>query len=133
MTMWDEFFRPLEQVDFVPATNIVKKEDEFEVVLAVPGYSEQQLHLSIEGNMLEIGGDGDNSSEDSSRENEVYLRRGIRQLPFRYRVELPERAQVENIDAELKAGLLTVRIPLQPKKVIPVKIQGTDTMKRIEA
>lgn len=25
MTMWDELFRPLEQIDFVPATNIVKR------------------------------------------------------------------------------------------------------------
>ncbi len=51
MMMWDECFRPLEQMDFVPATNIVKKDDEFQVVLAVPGYSEQQLHLNIEEKM----------------------------------------------------------------------------------
>ncbi|WP_051351292.1 Hsp20/alpha crystallin family protein [Sulfobacillus thermosulfidooxidans] len=128
MTMWDELFRPLEQIDFVPATNIVKKDDEFAVVLAVPGYTEEQLILSIDENVLEIRAQGMAPSE-----NEVYLRREIRQLPFRYRVELPERAQVDNISAELKAGLLTIRIPLQPKKVIPVKILGNDATKSIEA
>ncbi len=127
MMMWDECFRPLEQMDFVPATNIVKKDDEFQVVLAVPGYSEQQLHLNIEENVLEVRGEG-----DASGENEVYLRREIRPLPFRYRIELPERAQAERIGAELKVGLLTVTIPLQPKQVIPVKIQGTE-IKSIEA
>ena len=127
MMMWDECFRPFEQMDFVPATNIVKKDDEFQVVLAVPGYSEQQLHLNIEENVLEVRGEG-----DASGENEVYLRREIRPLPFRYRIELPERAQAERIGAELKVGLLTVTIPLQPKQVIPVKIQGTE-IKSIEA
>ncbi|WP_053959998.1 Hsp20/alpha crystallin family protein [Sulfobacillus thermosulfidooxidans] len=128
MTMWDELFRPLEQIDFVPATNIVKKDDEFAVVLAVPGYSEEQLSLSIDDNVLEIRAQG-----GATTDNEVYLRREIRQLPFRYRVELPERAQVDHISAELKAGLLTVRIPLQGKKVIPVKIHSVDTAKSLEA
>lgn len=126
MTMWDEFFRPLEQINFAPATNIVKKDDEFKVVLAVPGYTEEQLHLNIEENMLEIRGEGDTSGEP-----DVYLRREIRQLPFRYRIELPERAQAQDIGADLKSGLLTVTIPLQPKKVIRVKIQGADA-KRID-
>ncbi|PSR26561.1 Molecular chaperone IbpA, HSP20 family [Sulfobacillus thermosulfidooxidans DSM 9293] len=128
MTMWDELFRPLEQIDFVPATNIVKKDDEFAVVLAVPGYTEDQLSLSIDDNVLEIRAQG-----AASTDNEVYLRREIRQLPFRYRVELPERAQVDQISAELKAGLLTVRIPLQGKKVIPVKIHSVDTTKSLQA
>lgn len=128
MTMWDELFRPLEQMDFVPATNIAKKDDEFVVVLAVPGYGEDQLNLSIDENVLEIRGQSRSNSE-----HEVYLRREIRQLPFRYRFELPERAQAEKISAELKSGLLTITIPLQPKKVIPVKIQGSDTVRSIKA
>ncbi|OLZ11581.1 Hsp20/alpha crystallin family protein [Sulfobacillus thermosulfidooxidans] len=128
MTMWDELFRPLEQIDFVPATNIVKKDDEFAVILAVPGYTEDQLSLSIDDNVLEIRAQG-----AATTDNEVYLRREIRQLPFRYRVELPERAQVDQISAELKAGLLTVRIPLQGKKVIPVKIHSVDTTKSLQA
>lgn len=98
------------------------------MVLAVPGYTEDQLSLSIDDNVLEIRAQG-----AASTDNEVYLRREIRQLPFRYRVELPERAQVDQISAELKAGLLTVRIPLQGKKVIPVKIHSVDTTKSLQA
>ncbi|WP_430626406.1 Hsp20/alpha crystallin family protein [Sulfobacillus thermotolerans] len=103
-------------VGFVPLTNIVRKDNAFEVDLAVPGYTEDQLADAKEG-----------------QDTDMYLRREIRQLPFRYRVELPEGAQADQIAAELHNGLLTVTIPLQPKKVIPVKIQTVPITKSIEA
>ncbi|PSR37391.1 MAG: Hsp20/alpha crystallin family protein [Sulfobacillus thermosulfidooxidans] len=126
--MFDELFRPLERVAYAPLTNIVKKEDQFEVVLAVPGYTEEQLSLAIENGVLEIKADA-----KEGQDTDMYLRREIRQLPFRYRVELPDGAQADQIAAELRNGLLTVTIPLQPKKVIPVKVQTVPITKSIEA
>ncbi len=126
--LFDEMFRPVERVEFVPRTNIVKKEDAFEVVLAVPGYVDDQLQIAIENGMLDIVG---KPVEDAS--NEQYLRREIRLLPFRYRVELPEGAESEQIDASLRAGLLTVRIPLRAKQTIPVRVISVNTAKKLEA
>lgn len=127
--MWDEFFRPLEHVEFVPATNIIQTDDEFRVVLALPGYTPDQLSMDIAGNGLEIRGKGGSPND----EKEIYLRREIWQLPFRYRVELPDRALADGITAELQGGMLTVRIPLQGKRVIPIQIQNADKAKSIEA
>lgn len=126
--MFDELFRPLERVAYAPLTNIVKKDGQFEVVLAVPGYTEDQMSLSIENGVLEIKAD-----VKEGQDTDMYLRREIRQLPFRYRVELPDGAQADQIGAELNSGLLTVRIPLQPKTVIPVKIQTVPINKSLEA
>ncbi|HBQ94326.1 MAG: Hsp20/alpha crystallin family protein [Firmicutes bacterium] len=130
MTTWDELFRPLEQMEFVPAANIVKQDDQFKVVLAVPGYTQEQLSLSVDGNVLEIRGQG---MDHKANEEGVYLRREFRQVPFHYRVELPDRAQADHIAAELNQGLLTIQIPLPEKKVIPVRIINRDTASSIEA
>ncbi len=128
MMLWDEFFRPLQSVEFTPATNIVKKDDEFKVVLAVPGYTQDQLSLHVDGNILEVRGHGIQSEEE-----EMYLRREIRQVPFNYHIELPERVQSDQIAAELNQGLLTIRIPLAGKKVVPVQIRTQDGASHLEA
>jgi HSP20 family molecular chaperone IbpA len=126
--LFDEMFRPLERVEFVPLTNIVKKEDAFDVVLAVPGYLEDQLQIAIENGVLEVQG---HVSEEL--QGEMYLRREIRLLPFRYRVELPEGAEAEQIDASLHDGLLNVHIPLRAKQLIPVRVHSVDAPKHLEA
>ncbi len=125
--MFDELFRPLETVTAAPATNIIKKDGEFEVVLAVAGYHEDQIQLSIEEGILNIHAEVDDTAGE-----EIFLRREIHPQSFHYRVELPADAQTDGIEAEMQNGLLAVRIPLQPKKVIPVKIRSAEAEKSLQ-
>lgn len=124
----NELYRVSDQAGFVPLTNIVKKDGAFEVALAVPGYREDQLNLTVENGLLEI--QGTIQEEDNHQQ---YLRREIRQQSFRYRVELPEGSETEHIEAQLSNGVLAVRIPLQKKRKIAVAIQQPSVDKVLAA
>ncbi|MCY0909703.1 MAG: Hsp20/alpha crystallin family protein [Sulfobacillus thermotolerans] len=106
-------------VGFVPLTNIVRKDNAFEVDLAVPGYTEDHLHLAIENGVLQIQG----TVPEEKDNNQQYIRREIRQRPFRYQVELPDGAETDAIEAHLDLGVLRIRIPLQPKRRITVAVK----------
>lgn len=104
----------------LPKLNILKRDGEFEVVLAVPGYRAEQLSMTWDNKVLVVKG---SAAEPAGTAAEaVYLRRDFRPQPFEYRIQLPESAHEDGIQAELKDGLLTVRVPLQPKRVIPIQI-----------
>jgi HSP20 family protein len=64
------------------------------------------VNIELVANELMITG------EIKEREREGILRRRTRRIGrFEYRVRLPEQVDADNIDAKLKDGVLTVRVP----------------------
>ncbi len=131
---FEEIERVLDQVtkttnDGYPPYNIerIRPEDSAEnsfdiirITLAVAGFSDDELEITIEENQLLIKGC---QLDDNNRE---YLHRGIAARQFQRSFVLAEGLQIKN--AELKSGLLSVNLvqPEVEKLVRKIKITNLE-------
>lgn len=92
--------------------------DRFIVTAEVPGYDVDDLDISINGSRLIIQGEHDFAKKKTGREQKtVSSERGPRQI---YRVvELPAAVGIDPARAELKNGILELRLPKaeKPKQI----------------
>jgi HSP20 family protein len=101
---------------FMPLVDIEETEDTWIVEAELPGVKPEDVNVEVRGSELAISG------EIKEREREGILRRRTRKTgEFDYHITLPGDADAENIDAELRDGILTVRIP-KPEQQRPRRI-----------
>jgi molecular chaperone IbpA len=90
-------------------------EDSYRITMAVAGFSESELSITHEPNLLVIAG---SKLDDDSAD---YLHRGIPGRSFERRFELADHVKVAN--AELVNGLLTVTLVREvPEEMKPRRI-----------
>lgn len=110
-----------ERFEAYPPYNIEKLgEDEYRIAIAVAGFAEADLDITVEHDRLTISG---RHGEEAKDEGKDFLHRGIATRAFQRVFRLADHIQVE--DAELKDGLLTValrrEIPEEKKpRMIPI-------------
>jgi len=122
-TMFDDpFFRffedsPVRRSDWSPAVDIAENEKEYRFVFEVPGMEQKNLSISVENRTLTIS--GEKISEKREEEGNLRLERWFGK--FSRSFTLPETANAEKVDANLKNGVLTVTVPKReeatPRKV----------------
>ena len=98
-----------------PAVNVIETDKEYKVEIAAPGLTRDDFKIDInEDNELTV------SMEKKVEKNEVsekegkkhtYLRREFSYSSFRQRMILPDNVNVDNIDAKMENGVLTIDIP----------------------
>ena len=118
----DHFFggRGLAKQPFRVAVDIREEDDAFYVDAEVPGVAAQDVKVDVEKNVLTISGERraeKDETEDSYRRVERYFG------TFSRSFTLPETVSADNIHADLKDGVLTLRLPKKeaPKpRAIPV-------------
>jgi len=106
----DHFFsgRALSRQPFQVAVDIREEGDAFFVDAEVPGLSADDVHIDVEKNVLTIRGERKTEKE----ENEGTYRRVERQYgSFSRSFTLPETVDAEHISADLKNGVLALRLP----------------------
>lgn len=106
-------------------------ENEFRIELAVAGFSEDDLTLEVQENVLTVSGKRERAEEDESR---TFLHRGIAERSFERRFHLADHVQVR--DAELKNGMLTIKLEREvpeAKKPRQIAINGGSSAKLIES
>lgn len=97
-----------------PPYNIEKiNEDEYQISMAVAGFGEDDIEVTVDKNQLVVTGKHYSESEDSdgdseSGEGRTFLHRGIAERSFERRFSLAEHIQVE--EAKMDKGLLHVRL-----------------------
>ena len=108
-SMFDELLRnTTQQTQNYPPYNIVKLgEDRFDIEVAVAGFREGDVNVTLEKNVLIISGQPTETLEDLDRHVE-YLYRGISGREFERLFTLAE--HVEVINAAMKNGILTVSL-----------------------
>lgn len=116
-----------ERFDAYPPYNIEKSdEDNYRVVMAVAGFSDKDIDITVEGEQLTVSGKiVDDAAED---EEKTYLHRGIATRTFTRTFRLADHIQVK--EADMKDGLLTIdleRVVPEEKKprMIPIKTAKT--------
>jgi len=122
-SVFDELLRASNQQNTqnYPPYNVVKhSEDKFVIELAVAGFREGDIAVTVEKNQLTITGEKIESLDELAKEVE-YLHRGISSRSFNRTFTLAD--HVEVVDASSKDGILSItlerKVPeeLQPKKI----------------
>ena len=113
--------------DNYPPYNIEKLgEDRYRVNLAVAGFSESELAVTVEASQLIISG------KKADAEEKAILYRGIAHRPFIRRFSLADFVVVK--DAKLTNGLLTIELERQlPETMKPrrIAINGPSSMTEV--
>ncbi len=109
----------IEPIDSWPPYDIVKTdEDDYRITMAVAGFSQNEISLTQEQNMLVVSG---RKAEEPSGQ---YLHRGITHRAFERRFELADHVRVTG--ANLRDGLLAVELKREiPEEMKPRRINIT--------
>ena len=117
---FNELLRMSEQQSNVnyPPYNIVKQtEDRFYIEVAIAGFEEGEIKISVENNTLTITGENLTPTDP----NVVFLHRGISARSFDRSFRLGE--HVEVLEAQTKNGILTVYLERRvPEALLPKTI-----------
>ncbi|MBZ9974006.1 Hsp20 family protein [Mesorhizobium sp. BR-1-1-10] len=91
-------------------------EDDYRITMAVAGFSQDDLTITQEQNMLMVSG------QKAGEDNGQYLHRGLAQRSFQRRFELADHVKV--IGASLVNGLLSIDLKREiPEEMKPRKIE----------
>jgi len=106
-----------------PAIDVIESGDDFTVLCDLPGVEQKDVGLSIENNILTVKGE---KKVQRDEKNAKVFRSESWSGGFQRTLSLPNTVDAERIEAELKDGVLKVRLPkreeVKPKQ-IAVKVQ----------
>ncbi|MDA1283497.1 MAG: Hsp20 family protein [Proteobacteria bacterium] len=129
--LFDTVFSSETKTNTYPPYNIVKTDkNNYQITMAVAGFDESNINISLEENLLVIK--GDNKSGNDLDENVEYLHRGIATRNFERRFEIADTVKVN--EADLKNGLLVIGLEREiPEHKKPRKIEISSNSKTISA
>ena len=108
---WDQWFDDsslVNRVKNVPAVNIIENENNYMISVAAPGLKKEDLKIDVEGNMLTISSEKEESKEEKK---EKFTRREYSFTSFSRSFALPEDVKQEDIDARYENGELNIMLP----------------------
>jgi HSP20 family protein len=117
-SVFDDFFKPwnewfdnggiLGRTMNIPAVNIVEHKNEYQVSLAVPGMKKDDFRIDVDGNMLTISSEKEESREDKEKK---FTRKEYNYSSFSRTFTLPEEINKEKIKAKYDEGVLKITLP----------------------
>jgi HSP20 family protein len=128
----DDFYRPFgslfnhgfptrligESETWMPPVDIKREDGAYLIEMEIPGFSPEQIEVEAHDSVLTIQGERESESDKSEGD---YIRRERRFGKFVRRFNLPAGAASDDIKAQVKEGVLHVRIPdgqaASPKKI----------------
>ncbi|WP_419419788.1 Hsp20/alpha crystallin family protein [Legionella sp. D16C41] len=129
-SLWDNFLRgQQDDSSFVttstwaPSVDIKEEKNQFVVIADIPGVNKEDIHISLENNLLTIQGE---RHFDKTEERNGYTRVERAQGQFYRRFSLPQTVDDAKISAKYKQGVLEVIIPKKKaalEKKIDIKVE----------
>lgn len=121
-TFLDEFFNT-SGLSTIMATQIdidmFETQSEITIKAKAPGYSEEDVSITTEDNVLTIEGKVTQESEDSN--NKKYHIKEIKSESFVRSIPLPTRVDAEKAEATFENGVITITLPkleeVKPKTI----------------
>jgi len=116
-TVFDDFFKPWNEMfegGFwgktmnIPAVNIVENKDEFVVSLAAPGLKKEDFKIDVDGNMLTISSEKEETKEEKERK---FTRKEYNFMTFSRSFTIPEEVFRDKIEAKYEDGVLRILMP----------------------
>lgn len=103
---------------FVPDTEIKETKDSYVVNIDLPGVREQDLEVSVTGNRLTVSG---KREEEERSEEDRFFAYERSYGAFNRSFVMPEAADLDRLDAELRDGVLRISVPkkaeMQPRRI----------------
>lgn len=117
--VFDNLYKLEDSKPSYPPYNIEKlDENSYEITMAVAGFSQEELDITVDGDTLTIRGI---NTEKTAEEKRQYLHKGIATRAFERQFNLAEHVKVAN--AGLDHGLLTIRLQREiPEEAKPRSI-----------
>jgi len=97
---------------FVPSFEVRETKDAYVFKADVPGIAEKDLVIQMTGNVLSISGE---RKQDNAQEGERYFAFERSYGQFSRSFSLPDSADGEHATADVKDGVLTLRVPKKPE------------------
>ena len=117
-TVFEDFFKPWNEwfdngglygrVMKVPSVNVTEGKDNYIVSLAAPGMKKNDFKIDIEGNMLSISCEKEESKEEKEKR---YTRKEYSYSSFSRSFTLPDDVSKDKIEAAYEDGVLNLRLP----------------------
>ncbi len=117
-SIFDDFFKPWNEwydnggffgrTLNVPAVNITEEKNEYLVSLAVPGMKKSDFKIDVDGNMLTISSEKEETKEEKDKK---FNRKEYSYSSFSRSFTLPEEVNKEKIDARYEEGVLKISLP----------------------
>jgi HSP20 family protein len=92
----------------IPAVNVTEHKDEFMIELAVPGMKKDDFKIDVEGNMLTISSEKEETKEEKEK---MFTRKEYNYSSFSRSFTLPDEINKEKIDAKYDNGILKIVLP----------------------
>lgn len=90
-----------------PAANIIERDNEFQIQMAIPGYEKKDIVIDIDDNLLKIS----SGKEQDQKEGDQYLKHEFMVRKFERSFELPKHiVDIDKIEAKYSKGVLSVVI-----------------------
>jgi HSP20 family protein len=104
--------------EFMPSFDLKESKDAYVLRADLPGVKEDDIEVTVTGNVVTVSG---KREQESREEGDQYFAIERSYGGFSRAFSLPDGANLDDVKADLKAGVLTVSIPkrpeVQPKKV----------------
>jgi len=112
-------FRTYSKEPVFPPIDVFEKDGELRIHAELPGTAEQDVEITVEGDVLAITGEkiDETQTQDFYRRERSYGR-------FARRIDLPDGAQKDQIEARFEGGVLKVRVPVKKTDVRKVVINA---------
>lgn len=110
----DDFFKPWNEwfnggrARSIPAVNITENKEDYKVSVAAPGLKKGDFNINVEGNVLTISCEKEESKEEKG---ERHTRKEYNYSSFSRSFTLPDEVNKEKIDAYYEDGVLKLTIP----------------------
>ena len=118
----DDFF-PRKEVNLMK-TDIIEKKDKYILKMDLPGFSKENINLSLNNGYLEVSAKV--TKEENNDEDEKYLHRERFYGECQRNFYVGDDVNKENISAEFKDGILYVEVPKNEEEEKPEESRKID-------
>ncbi|WP_163707670.1 Hsp20/alpha crystallin family protein [Mangrovibacterium lignilyticum] len=94
------------EVGFQPATNVLDFENSVKLELQIPGFSKEQVKITLDKDVLVVKGEVSGQEESEATQTRIEFKAGN----FEKKFKLNESLNVEKIQANFSNGILTLTI-----------------------
>ena len=116
----------LESVGYPPYNIEVTGDDEYQITMAVAGFTDDELSIESKQNELSVAGE-----KSESEEKQKFLRRGIATRSFERKFQLADHVYVKG--AHLEHGLLHIELYRELPEALKPRSISIETGKLIES